>query len=202
MPIQRINFEGRTPRFTWATKPAANSVAPGTVINIPQFSYSDWYSDGTYWRPKGGQATLLVQDLTMFSYASTALGTPAGYSSPVFPWSELMAVPGFEIDTILTVARDAPASTQAYTAAAQIAGVANLAYTTTTNLNTLISLAGMGNYGGAGLYEAPRSGVYKMISYTESNVAKPADSAVDIRLATGGAGETMYPKILQIVYRA
>ena len=58
MPIQQINFEGRTPVFTWATKPAANAVPVGYTITIPEFSHSDWYSNGTYWRPVGGRQVL------------------------------------------------------------------------------------------------------------------------------------------------
>lgn len=50
MPIQKINFEGRTPEFTWATKPPAAGNA-GKEIIVTDMGRSRWYSNNTDWIP-------------------------------------------------------------------------------------------------------------------------------------------------------
>ncbi len=207
MPIAQLGFEGRYPVFTWATKPAANAVPVGKTITIPEFSYSDWYSDGTYWRPKGGQATLLVQDLTAFSYASTTLGILAGHTAPVLPWPELMAVPGFEIDGYLEVYRNTPANTQAYIVSLRYGAGQNDLFsyysaTESTGKEEVIS-AGTTIYNGAGSIRRAINSAYKATARGPANITPPATgTSPSVYLQTGGAGETMYPKMLQVVYRA
>lgn len=51
------NRGGFAYRGPWAGRPAANGVPVGTKLAITDVGvggYSEWFSDGTYWRPVGG----------------------------------------------------------------------------------------------------------------------------------------------------
>ena len=64
--------------YTWATKPAANSVATGSEITITNFPaggpftllQSVWYSNGTYWYPRS--ETTLYERSTIIGASQTA----------------------------------------------------------------------------------------------------------------------------------
>lgn len=56
----------------WAGRPAANAVPVGSTMVVTDFGvggYSQWYSDGTYWRPVGGR-------LVLYQRTSESLATP------------------------------------------------------------------------------------------------------------------------------
>lgn len=42
----------------WANRPSAALVRPGTEIVVSDYGYQKWVSDGTYWRPAQGRATI------------------------------------------------------------------------------------------------------------------------------------------------
>jgi len=74
---------GANPTYTWAAKPAATSVAAGTVIRINNSSFGGTYkhtlgplveSDGTNWRPFGGRQLLCRASSTVASPLATASG--------------------------------------------------------------------------------------------------------------------------------
>lgn len=108
MPIQQIGFQGRPPVFTWATKPAANAVPVGYTITIPEFSHSDWYSDGTYWRPVGGYAVLRNLSFANVSHAYATITQVAGIPAFFMP-ADLVATPGLHIGNSLNFHRETAA---------------------------------------------------------------------------------------------
>lgn len=74
-----------------AAAPAANAVPSGAVIDIPTFG-GEWISDGTYWRPRRGTATIFVSNTSSAvtgTTGETELATyawPAGFASPNGQW--------------------------------------------------------------------------------------------------------------------
>jgi len=63
---------------TWANFPAASSVPSGTVYMASDYNNSEWVSDGTYWKPRGGRQRVHVMAATVSS---------AGTSSEVSTWA-------------------------------------------------------------------------------------------------------------------
>ena len=76
-------------RSTWANFPAASSVAAGTVRMASDYNNSEWVSDGTYWKPRGGRQRPFVMAAAVSSTGTTsevnawAPTIPAGMLSPM-----------------------------------------------------------------------------------------------------------------------
>jgi hypothetical protein len=69
----------------WANRPAANSVGPGTkiiVTDIGASGYSEWFSDGAYWKPVG--PVTLFSDFVITDPTTTSLASLAGNSTEQF----------------------------------------------------------------------------------------------------------------------
>lgn len=85
----------------WATRPDATGVPAGTVIAITDVGtggYSQWYSDGTYWRPMNGCVVLhtMTTPLQSASTVNPSLDYPI-YVAPAglfFPGSNLAYTAG------------------------------------------------------------------------------------------------------------
>jgi len=209
MGIPRLLSEGKSIpivyRGSWTNKPAADAVPVGSTIHIqdtwtlPPGLY--FVSDGTWWRPLNGSCLLYQWDLSALSYTSTTLGVPAGYTSPTFPWSYLMKVPGFQMDTFLVAERQSPANTQSVWCAARLAGGVYAAAVTTANTNTLVKAAGSCSYKSQAVATAANGNSYQAYSASAADFII-ADGGLELLLATGGAGETMLPKTMQILYKA
>ena len=59
-------------RSTWANFPAASSVPSGTVRMASDYNNSEWVSDGTYWKPRGGRQRLFVMAAAVSSTGTTS----------------------------------------------------------------------------------------------------------------------------------
>ena len=59
-------------RSTWANFPAASSVAAGTVYMASDYNNSEWVSDGTYWKPRGGRQRPFVMAAAVSSTGTTS----------------------------------------------------------------------------------------------------------------------------------
>lgn len=57
---------------TWANFPAASSVAAGTVRMASDYNNSEWVSDGTYWKPRGGRQRPFVMAAAVSSTGTTS----------------------------------------------------------------------------------------------------------------------------------
>jgi len=78
---------------TWANFPAASSVPVGTLRTATDYNYTEWHSDGTYWKPRGGRQRI-INALPAFSSTGTA-SEVAAYT-PTLPAN--MLFPGCQID--------------------------------------------------------------------------------------------------------
>ena len=76
-------------RSTWANFPAASSVPSGTVRMASDYNNSEWVSDGTYWKPRGGRQRPFVMAAAVSSTGTTsevnawAPTIPAGMLTPM-----------------------------------------------------------------------------------------------------------------------
>jgi len=59
-------------RSTWANFPAASSVPEGTVRMASDYNNSEWVSDGTYWKPRGGRQRPFVMAAAVSSTGTTS----------------------------------------------------------------------------------------------------------------------------------
>lgn len=59
-------------RSTWANFPAASSVPAGTVRMASDYNNSEWVSDGTYWKPRGGRQRPFVMAAAVSSTGTTS----------------------------------------------------------------------------------------------------------------------------------
>lgn len=57
---------------TWANFPAASSVPSGTVYMASDYNNSEWVSDGTYWKPRGGRQRPFVMAAAVSSTGTTS----------------------------------------------------------------------------------------------------------------------------------
>ena len=57
---------------TWANFPAASSVPSGTVRMATDYNNSEWVSDGTYWKPRGGRQRPFVMAAAVSSTGTTS----------------------------------------------------------------------------------------------------------------------------------
>lgn len=73
---------------TWANFPAASSVPVGTYRTATDYNHTEWYSDGTYWKPRGGRQRIyntLVAFSTTGGTSEVAAWTPGIPASMLFP---------------------------------------------------------------------------------------------------------------------
>lgn len=63
---------GGVVRSTWANFPAASSVPSGTVRMASDYNNSEWVSDGTYWKPRGGRQRPFVMAAAVSSTGTTS----------------------------------------------------------------------------------------------------------------------------------
>lgn len=76
-------------RDSWANFPAASAVPSGTVYMASDYNNSEWVSDGTYWKPRGGRQRPFVMAAAVSSTGTTsevnawAPTIPAGMLSPM-----------------------------------------------------------------------------------------------------------------------
>jgi hypothetical protein len=113
MPIAQLNIEGRYPKYTWGSKPSANSVSAGTRVTITGWTApdSDWVSDGTYWRPVNGRAVVHAPVLVNAQAQSASLALVASVPGWTVP-SDIAITPGMRIFVSLHVGVDNPSSAQ------------------------------------------------------------------------------------------
>lgn len=87
--MEMMTSGGGVVRSTWANFPAASSVPSGTVRMASDYNNSEWVSDGTYWKPRGGRQRLFVMAAAVSSTGTTsevnawAPTIPAGMLFPV-----------------------------------------------------------------------------------------------------------------------
>ena len=114
MPIAQLGFEGRYPVFTWATKPAANSVPVGTRITIIGWNAppSDWVSDGTYWLPVGGRAVVHAPVLLNAQAQSTARTLVSSVPTWQMP-SDIAHTPRIRVEAWAHCSVSSPSNAQA-----------------------------------------------------------------------------------------
>ena len=101
MPIQILQPEFIRPIYsgTWAGKPSAAGNA-GKEIIVTDFNRSRWYSDGTYWRPVGGEQVVHNPILTNATASSGTLALVASVPGWQMP-SDLADTPSISIMTFM-----------------------------------------------------------------------------------------------------
>ena len=99
MPIVQLQSEFAAalsiapPEYTWSAKPSAAGNA-GLIIRVTDFGRSQWVSNGTYWAPVNGVATLKRKNLQSISGAFPALAEVVGaFDSFIIP-DDLLQSPG------------------------------------------------------------------------------------------------------------
>ena len=99
MPIQQLQPEFIRPIYsgTWAGKPSAAGNA-GKEIIVTDFNRSRWYSDGTYWRPVGGEQVVHNPILADATASSATLQPVASVPSWQMP-ADLANTPSIKIVT-------------------------------------------------------------------------------------------------------
>ena len=197
-------------KTTWADKPSASAVSVGAQIRVvdtwtpPQGIV--FVSDGTYWRPLNGQCLLYKWDLSGISTSQTTSGSVAGFSSPTFPWDDLLAVPGCSLSTNLTFTRTNPASSQAWRAVVRFAGTSiNLCFLSGTNTNPGGRSSGRNEYANSTqITDSPNGPPYGNGFVSFPTVSRPSNAAVDLQAQTGDTGgtEVIQFHTLQMVYSA
>ncbi len=218
MSVQRpVQNSAPQAAVSWANRPSAGSVAPGAVFRIvdtwtpPQGLL--FTSNGTHWVPLNGQCLLYEWDLSALSTTATTLTAVSGFTSPTFPWADLMAVPGFVLEASVFASRVSAANTQscridvypgsesskqfivyipAASTSGEVRGWGRAAWSRTGFMRRAISIGG--TIGGE--YASLLSG------QAANEVATPANGAVALSANTGGAGETMNFHSLQLRYFA
>ena len=98
MPIAQLNLEGRYPKYTWESKPAANSVSAGTRITITGLTVpnSDWVSDGAYWRPVSGYQVIYNPQFAEINVQYSTLQAVSGIPGFLMP-NDMALTPGLDI---------------------------------------------------------------------------------------------------------
>lgn len=202
-------------KTTWAARPAANAVSAGAQIRVvdtwtpPQGII--FTSNGTHWVPLNGECVLYDWDLSALSTTSTTLANVSGFVSPAFPWADLLAVPGFLLETTLFADRASPANTQT----ARI----DVAHATALNSQFLVAIPAASlspEFRAYGRMGWSRTGFVRraisiagttggenpsvLSSQASMEAATPGNAAVALMANTGGAGETMTFRLLQLRY--
>lgn len=186
--------------YSWAGKPPANSVPVSTVITIKDFCYSDWYTDGAYWRPRGGRVVICNADLTAYTTTSTTLAViPISTADlPVLPLNDLMKIPKGRFISYFTAIRNSPVTglpvIWAQWAPPSNATFCRASFTASTPAPFLL-VSGDAEYFDGSQY---RSAAWGGAAYYNGTASSPAYNAIPstpvqpiISANTGGAGETL-----------
>lgn len=91
---------------TWANFPSASSVPAGTVRIASDYNYTEWVSDGTYWKPRGGRQRIYN---TIISFSTTGSTAEVAAWTPTIPAG--MLFPGCRISGELTCRKTGVAGT-------------------------------------------------------------------------------------------
>lgn len=86
-------------RSTWANFPAASSVAAGTVYMASDYNNSEWVSDGTYWKPRGGRQRPFVMAAAV---SSTGTISEVNVWAPTIPAGMLFPMCNVEVGATIT----------------------------------------------------------------------------------------------------
>lgn len=89
----------------WANIPSA-SAAPGAIVMVGEYNNTEWQSDGTYWRPRGGRQRIHAPTL---SFSTTGTTSEVAAWTPVIPAG--MLFPGCQIETGATITKSGTAGT-------------------------------------------------------------------------------------------
>ena len=109
--------------YTWATKPAADSLPVRSRISVPEWNNSEWYTDGTYWRPVGGRAVMRNWIGANVTHSAASITIVAGVPGLLLP-ADLVATPGLSMRNRVMFHREAEAAAASQTANIRI-GIAN-----------------------------------------------------------------------------
>ena len=165
-------------RSTWADFPAASSVAAGTVRMASDYNNSEWVSDGTYWKPRGGRQRPIVMAAAV---SSTGTASEVNAWAPTIPAGMLFPMCNVEVGA--TIAKTGTAGTmtmrQRYNGAAGTIVGHNLAATS----------AGVGAVTLSRLAAGVASG--GNITLTQGNMSNTANCLGVINAATVGVTHTM-----------
>lgn len=199
--------------YTWATKPPAAGNA-GLRVRISDLRNKEFESDGAYWRPASGIATICLADLSAYTTTSTTLAalTISTADLPLLPLADLMAVPGMRITTRLNAYRSSMQSAQGPILWAQWADVNNATFARTnpaaSATNGLLSASGE-SVMSPGQGSAPTGAPWGSQAYFNGLTSGPVQASVPagmiqpiIKAQTGGAGETIRLGSLEMVYSA
>ena len=99
MPIVQLQSEFAAalsiapPEYTWSAKPSAAGNA-GLMIRVTDFGRSQWVSNGTYWSPVNGVATLKRKNLQASAGAFPAIAEVAGAFDGFIIPDDLLQSPG------------------------------------------------------------------------------------------------------------
>ena len=202
--IPYLRIRERTWTELMALDPAAEV---GRVYAINDWGTRCYFeSDGTYWRPHNGTMLLHKWDLSGLSTSQTAQSSVAGFTSPVFPWNDLLAVPGFSLTTNLSFTRTSPASSQSLRAVVRFSGeLINLCFLDQSSTHPGGRSTGRNEYASSTqITDSPSGSPYGSTLSSFSAVTRPANSAVDLLARTGDTGgtEVMQFRTLQVVYSA
>lgn len=86
-------------RSTWANFPAASSVPSGTVYMASDYNNSEWVSDGTYWKPRGGRQRPFVMAAAV---SSTGTVSEVNAWAPTIPAGMLFPMCNVEVGATIT----------------------------------------------------------------------------------------------------
>jgi len=165
-------------RSTWANFPAASSVAAGTVRMASDYNNSEWVSDGTYWKPRGGRQRPFVMAAAV---SSTGTTSEVNAWAPTIPAGMLFPMCGIEQGATVTKTGTAGTITlrQRYNGAAGTV-VGHGAATTSANVGgvSLSRIAAGVASGGS-------------ITLTQGNVANTANGIGFVSVTAVGVAHTM-----------
>ena len=165
-------------RSTWANFPAASSVPSGTVRMASDYNNSEWVSDGTYWKPRGGRQRPFVMAAAV---SSTGTTSEVNAWAPTIPAG--MLFPMCNVEQGATVTKTGTAGTitlrQRYNGAAGTV-VGHGAATTSANVGgvSLSRIAAGVASGGS-------------ITLTQGNVANTANGIGFVSVTSVGVAHTM-----------
>ncbi len=176
--------------YAWSGKPPANSVPIGTTITIRDFSYSEWYSDGSYWRPCGNMITFTCPMYGIQTNQTTlaALSNMPSYS---LPFKDFLTTPGCSIETFFTVYRANPSSAQQNNVSLYPANGPYLVRDVITSTAAVNRLRGIAY--NAGTTTATPAGLNEVYDQADTN-ASNVYSAQDLSPMTG----VMQPLVMAI----
>lgn len=104
--VAQQSAESAVIRDSWANFPAASSVPSGTVYMASDYNNSEWVSDGTYWKPRGGRQRPFVMAAAV---SSTGTTSEVNVWAPTIPAG--MLFPMCTIENGATIAKTGAAGT-------------------------------------------------------------------------------------------